>query len=101
MRATIVCSRRFDARFFNFPASVQEAIERALHDLAARLDAFPHQKLKGVDAYKLRVGNCRVIYEFDPNEGRIHALAVGDRKDIYKKAESALESRSLPPSFRN
>ena len=86
MRATIVCSRRFDARFFNFPASVQEAIESALHDLAARLDTFPHQKLKGVDAYKLRVGNYRVIYEFDPNEGWIHALAVGDRKDIYKQS---------------
>ena len=86
MRATIVCSRRFDARFFNFPASVREAIERALHDLAARLDTFPHQKLKGVDAYKLRVGNHRVIYDFDPHEGRIHALAVGDRKDIYQRS---------------
>jgi len=86
MRATIVCSRRFDARFFNFPASVREAIERALHDLAARLDTFPHQKLKGVDAYKLRAGNYRVIYEFDPKEGWIHALAVGDRKDIYQRS---------------
>lgn len=63
MLATIVCSRRFDARFFSFPASVQEAIERALHDLAARLDTFSHQKLKGVNAYKLRVGNYRVIYD--------------------------------------
>ena len=86
MLATIVCSRRFDARFFSFPASVQGAIERALHDLAARIDTFPHQKLKGVDAYKLRVGNYRVIYEFDPKEGRIHVLAVGDRKDIYKRS---------------
>ncbi len=86
MLATIVCSRRFDARFFSSPASVQKAIERALHDLAARLDTFPHQKLKGVDAYKLRVGNYRVIYEFDPNEGWVHALAVWDRKDIYKQS---------------
>ncbi len=83
MQATIVCSRKFDARFFNFPANVREATERALDDLVGRLDTFPHQKLKGVDAYKLRVGNYRVIYEFDRNEGHIHALAVGDRKDIY------------------
>ncbi len=86
MLATIVCSRRFDARFFNFPTSVQKAIERALHDLAARLDTFPHQRLKGVDGYKLRVGNYRVIYEFNLNEGRIHVLAVGDRKDIYQRS---------------
>ena len=82
--ATIVCSRRFDARFFDLPASVQEAIERALHDLAARLDTFPHQKLKGVDACKLRIGNYRVIYDFNRSEGRIEALAVGNRRDIYK-----------------
>ena len=79
MLATIVCSRKFDARFFGFPAHVREAIERALHDLAGRLDTFPHQKLKGVDAYKLRVGNYRVIYEFDRNEGRVHALAADGR----------------------
>ncbi len=83
MLATIVCSRKFDARFFNFPANVREAIERALRDLAGRLDTFPHQKLKGVDAYKLRVGNFRVIYEFDRDDGHVHALAAGDRKDIY------------------
>jgi len=86
MLATIIFSRRFDARFFGFPPGVQQAIERALHDLAARLDTFPHQRLKGVGAYKLRVGNYRVIYEFDRTEGRIHALAVGDRKDIYERA---------------
>jgi mRNA interferase RelE/StbE len=41
--------------------------------------------LKGVDAFKLRVGNYRVIYEFDRTKGWIHVLAVGDRKDIYKR----------------
>ncbi len=84
-RATIVCSRRFDARFFAFPKDVQEAIERALHELAASLDRFPHQKLKGMDAYKLRVGDYRVIYEFHLSEWRIHALAVGHRRDIYER----------------
>ena len=85
MLATIVCSRRFDARFFSFPAAVRNALESELHVLAARLDTFPHQRLKGVDAFKLRVGNYRVIYEFDRTEGWIHVLAVGDRKDIYKR----------------
>jgi mRNA-degrading endonuclease RelE of RelBE toxin-antitoxin system len=84
-RATIVCSRRFDTRFFAFPAAVREAIEHALHDLASRLDRFPHQKLKGVDAYKLRVGDYRVIYEFNAAAGRIDALAVGNRRDIYER----------------
>jgi mRNA interferase RelE/StbE len=83
--ATIVCSRRFDARFFALPADVRDAIERGLHELAARLDRFPHQRLKGVNAFKLRVGDYRVIYEFDPGEWRIDALAVGHRRDIYER----------------
>ena len=36
-------------------------------------------------AYKLRVGNYRVVYDFDRSEGRIDALTVGDRKDIYER----------------
>lgn len=68
----------------NLPVSAREAIERAPYDLG-RLDTFPHQKLKGVDAYKLRVGNYRVVYDFDRSEGRIDALTVGDRKDIYER----------------
>jgi mRNA interferase RelE/StbE len=84
--ATIVCSRRFDARFFNLPLNVQNAIESGLHDLADRLDAFAHQKLKGMNAYKLRVGAYRVIYDFDRGEGRIEVLAVGNRRDIYKES---------------
>ena len=83
--ATIVCSRRFDIRLSSLPVNAREAIERALCDLAVRLDTFPHQKLKGVDAYKLRVGNYRVVYDFDRSEGRIDALTVGDRKDIYER----------------
>ena len=65
--------------------SAREAIERALCDLAGRLDIFPHQKLKGVDAYRLRVGKYRVVYDFDRSEGRIDVFTVGDRKDIYER----------------
>jgi len=83
--ATIVCSRRFDVRLSSVPVNARQAIERALHHLAVRLDTFPHQKLKGVDAYKLRVGNFRLVYDFNRGEGRIDALAIGDRKDIYER----------------
>jgi mRNA interferase RelE/StbE len=83
--ATIVCSHDFDAEFFGFSSSVREAIERALHDLATRLDNFPHQKLKGMDAYKLRVGDYRVIYRFDPREPRIDVIVAGHRREIYQR----------------
>jgi mRNA interferase RelE/StbE len=84
-RATIVHSRRFDDRFLAFPPSVRGAIENALFDLAGRLDSFPHQRLKGVNDYKLRVGDYRVIYEFDVRKERMDVLAVGHRREIYRR----------------
>lgn len=83
--ATIVYSRDSDAQLLGFSSSVREAVERALHHLATRLDNFPHQKLKGMNAYKLRVGDYRVIYQFNPREPRIDVAAVGHRREIYER----------------
>ena len=53
--------------------------------MGARLDYFPHQRLAGRPEFKLRVGDYRVLYEFDVNQGRIHLHYVGHRHEIYKR----------------
>ena len=42
------------------------------------------KKLKGRDAYRIKIGNYRVIYEIFDNELLIEVIALGHRKDIYK-----------------
>jgi mRNA interferase RelE/StbE len=42
------------------------------------------KKLKGEDAYRIRVGNYRVIYEIDDGKIIVIVVSVGHRKDIYK-----------------
>lgn len=42
------------------------------------------KKLKGRDAYRLRDGNYRFIYEVRDNVLVVLVLKVGHRKDIYK-----------------
>ena len=43
-----------------------------------------HIKLKGEEAYRIRVEDYRIIYEIDDGKIIITVVAVGHRKDIYK-----------------
>ena len=41
--------------------------------------------MKGVDAYRIRIGDYRVIYSFDRSKGILQLLAVGHRREVYRK----------------
>ena len=44
------------------------------------------KKLKGFDhRYRVRVGDCRIIYEVRDRMLLVLVLDVGDRKDIYRR----------------
>ncbi len=53
--------------------------------MGTRLEVFPHQRLRGRSEFKLRVGDHRVLYEFDAKLGRIYLHYVGHRREIYKR----------------
>lgn len=43
-------------------------------------------KMQGLeDTYRIRVGNHRVLYRIFDNELVVLVVAVGDRKDIYRR----------------
>ena len=74
-------SRAFDA----LPASVRADVQRKVDELGTRLEAFPHQRLQGRPEFKLRVGDHRVLYEFDAKPGRLYLHYIGNRREIYKR----------------
>jgi mRNA-degrading endonuclease RelE of RelBE toxin-antitoxin system len=83
--ATRVYSSDFDADFFKAPARIQEQIERKLSEMGLRLADYPHYRLTGSPACRFRVGDYRVIYEFDVERNEIYVLGVGRRDQIYKR----------------
>ena len=83
-RATEVYAREFDSLFFKLPPQVREAIESKIHQLGSRLGGYPHQRLTGRLEYRLRIGDYRVIYEFNRERNILYLLAVGNRRDIYR-----------------
>jgi mRNA interferase RelE/StbE len=67
------------------PIEVQQAVQRKVDEIGARLDTFPHRRLSGRPEYRLRVGDYRVLYEFDAGAGRLYLHFVGHRREIYEK----------------
>jgi mRNA interferase RelE/StbE len=75
-------ARAFDA----LPPSVRAVVQQKVDELGTRLETFPHQRLRGRSECKLRVGDYRVLYEFDAKLGRIYLHYVGHRREIYKRS---------------
>ncbi len=42
------------------------------------------KKLKGRDAYRIRVGNYRVIYEIEDDKLIVLVIAIGHRSSVYR-----------------
>ena len=83
-RATEVYAREFDSVFFKLPPHVREAIETKIDQLGSRLRDYPHRRLTGRAEYRLRVGDYRVIYEFDRDKNVLYLITVGNRREIYR-----------------
>jgi len=81
-----IWSPTFSAAFDSLPVSVREAVQRKIDEMGARLETFPHMRLQGRPEFRLRVGDYRVLYEFDLIAGRIYLHYVGHRREIYKRS---------------
>ncbi|WP_404469496.1 type II toxin-antitoxin system RelE/ParE family toxin [Sutcliffiella horikoshii] len=66
----------------------KKRLEKALFTLAEnpyQRDTLDISSLQGLDgAFRLRIGDFRIIYEVVDNELIIYIIAVGSRGDIYK-----------------
>ena len=52
------------------------------------LRGFHHHRMQGVDAFRLRAGDYRVIYEFDVERNELHLITVGLWREIYEEGFS-------------
>jgi len=80
-----IWSPTFSRAFDDLPPSVRADVQRKVDEMGTRLETFPHQRLQGRSEFKLRVGDYRVLYEFDVKLGRVYLHYVGNRREIYKR----------------
>ena len=77
------------------PKSVQKALDRLSDEMADRvlsrlaaLELNPRpadvKKLKGRDAWRIRVGDYRIIYEIHDRQLSILVITIGHRREVYR-----------------
>lgn len=69
----------------NLPTKLHERIIEHLRQLEENPHLFGAEKLTAYEAYKLRVGSYRIVYQIDDNAKEVKVLMVEDRKQIYKR----------------
>lgn len=69
----------------NLSAPTHGRIVEHLRQLEENPRMFGAEKLTGLDAYKLRVGNFRIVYEIDDTEKEVRIVMIDDRKQVYQR----------------
>jgi mRNA interferase RelE/StbE len=82
--ATQVYYASFDAAFLKLPPALCARIEAKIDEIGSQLGSFQHHRLQGSNRFRARVGDYRIIYTFDIEQNRIHLLAIGHRREIYR-----------------
>jgi mRNA interferase RelE/StbE len=85
LKYSIEITRRAQKALSKIAQSDQSKIISAIQSLADEPYPKSSKKLSGRDAWRIRIGNYRVIYEVDHGVLSILVVLIGHRKDIYRK----------------
>ena len=70
--------------YLALPADVRERIEQAIDDLRENPRPPGVKRLVGKHGYRIRKGDCRVLYAIDDAKRIVRVYAVGHRRDVYR-----------------
>ena len=84
MSYTVLIERYAQKQIMKLDKKIIRVIKSAIAKLANNPKPHGYKKLKGENAYRIRVGDYRIIYEIDNDVILVTVVSVGHRKDIYK-----------------
>ena len=67
------------------PPREKERIDRALAELAENPRPSGVRKLRGMEGYRLRVGDYRILYEVDESVEEVTVWRIMSRSDVYRR----------------
>ncbi len=84
MTYRILFETRAKREFLKLPHEIQEIFSDVIDDLAKNPRPLGVKKLSGMDGYRLRKGNYRMLFIIDDLKRELTVYAIGHRKDIYR-----------------
>lgn len=76
----VLLSKRARDRLSDLQPDIQDRIKDALREINPERDL---SKLSAADAYKFRIGDYRVIVDWDQSDDEVYVLTLGHRRNIY------------------
>lgn len=70
--------------FDKLPKAMQRRLGKVVDDLEKDPRPIGAQKLTDIDAYKMRVGDYRIVYAIRDDLLIVLVVKVGNRREIYK-----------------
>ena len=83
-KATQIFSAEFDAALARLPKNMATLVMGKIDNMGRRLDSFSHYRMTGRNEFRLRIGDYRVIYDFNLEKNELSLIALGNRREIYR-----------------
>ena len=83
MRYEILIEKSAQKTLSKIPSRHRDRIINAVRKLADNPRPPGVKKLSGRDAWRIRIGSYRVIYEIHDDKLTVLVVNVGDRKNVY------------------
>lgn len=83
MSFTVVWSSKSKKRLNKLDEKIMVSIIKKVEEI--KIDPTRYlERLKDINAFKLRIGDYRVMIDIDYNKNELNVLTLGHRKNIYK-----------------
>jgi mRNA interferase RelE/StbE len=84
MSYQVILPKSVQKELNRLPADIAERILEALSDLKEQPRPPGCKKLRGENAWRIRIGNYRVIYEIRDKVLQIIVVTIGHRREVYR-----------------
>jgi len=84
MKYSLFIERYALKQMMKLDKSIIPILKNAISKLSDNPRPSGYIKLKGEEAYRIRVRDFRIIYEIDDRNKTVTIVAIGHRKNIYK-----------------
>lgn len=81
----VIISNKAEKALQKLPGIAYARMVAALRNLAQDPRPAGCKKLKGREAWRIRIGDYRAIYEVEDDKLIVLIISIGHRKDIYDK----------------
>jgi mRNA interferase RelE/StbE len=80
----VLITRRAQRELADLPREAYARVKSAIGALAVNPRPPGCMKLTGVEAWRIREGDYRVLYEIDDPQRTVTVVQVGNRRDVYR-----------------